>query len=302
MPYIAHLNSMPYPVATIWTVTTVIVAFLLDRIGVVILKRVKASAAETYRNRQILGIVLTVVSVGTILVLWVRLFRNNGTFFGLLAAGLAVSLREPLLSIAGRISIFAGRMYAVGDRIELDHMAGDVIGIGFFYTRMLEIGNWMPADQPTGRTVLFSNSKVYQHAIFNYTQGFPCIWDEVVLPVTYASDIQEATRILQEAGEKYTLQYAQLAEVQVERMRQSFLVQEVTFKPFVFTKLTSNYVELAMRYVVDSRRRRYVKSSLYSYIFDAVQAHPAISIGSDTMDLTVHPPKKKGNAAKADGA
>ncbi|MGC9199603.1 MAG: mechanosensitive ion channel family protein [Acidobacteriaceae bacterium] len=296
-----HLDNMSYTMATIGTVIILIVAFSADRIGVGIIKRLKIPAAEIYRNRQLLSMFLALVSVGTILALWVRMFRNNGNFFGLLAAGLAVSLREPLLSIAGRISISSGRMYAVGDRIELDQMAGDVIGIGFFYTRLLEIGNWMPADQPTGRTILFSNSRVFQHAIFNYTQDFPCIWDEVILPVTFTSDVQEATRILLEAGEKYTLQFAQLAEVQVERMRQSFLVQEVTMKPSVFTKLTSNYVELAMRYMVDSRRRRYVKSSLYSYIYDSVRAHPSVSIGSDTMDLTVHPPRKTGGAASADG-
>lgn len=182
-------KSMPYPIATVGTVITLVVAFLADRVGAVYFKRRKAPAANFYRNRQVLGIVLTVISAGIILVLWARLFNDKGTFFGLLAAGLAVALREPLLNVAGRISISAGRMYAVGDRIELDRMAGDVIGIGFFYTRMLEIGNWMRADQATGRTVLFSNSRVYQHAVFNYTQNFAYIWDELVLPVTYASDL-----------------------------------------------------------------------------------------------------------------
>jgi small-conductance mechanosensitive channel len=41
----------------------------------------------------------------------------------------AVALREPLLSVAGRIAIFAGGMYSVGDRIEFDNMSGDVVDI-----------------------------------------------------------------------------------------------------------------------------------------------------------------------------
>lgn len=57
---------------------------------------------------------------------------------------------------------------------------------------MMDIGNWMHAGHATGRTVLFSNSRVYQHAVFNYTQNFAYIWDELVLPVTYASDLAEA--------------------------------------------------------------------------------------------------------------
>lgn len=284
---------MPYPVATIGTAVTLVAAFLLDRVGAAILKRHSASPVEAFHKRQVMGMLLTAACTAIILILWARLLHNKGTFFGLLAAGLAVALREPLLSLAGRISILAARMYGVGDRIELDRMAGDVIGIGLFYTRMLEIGNWMHADQATGRTVLFSNSSVYQHAVFNYTQNFSYIWDEVVLPVTYASDVGEATRILLEAGKQSTGGYIEMAQQQVEHMRESFLVPNVTFQPTIFTRVTSNYVELTMRYIVNPRHRRDTSSELYSNIYSAVQAHPAISIASETMDLTVHPPEKK---------
>lgn len=85
-------------------------------------------------------------------------------------------------------------------------------------------------------------------------------------------------------------------------MRESYLVPNVTFQPTVFTKVTSNYVELTMRYIVDPRLRRGTYSQLYSHILEGVQAHPAISIGSDTMDLTVHPPEKKSNPIKPDAA
>ena len=42
-----------------------------------------------------------------------------------------MALREPLLSIAGRIAIFFGHMYTVGDRIEINKLSGDVIDVGF---------------------------------------------------------------------------------------------------------------------------------------------------------------------------
>lgn len=284
---------MPHQVAIIATAVTLVLVVLADRIGISVIKRSRRGQPEKYRDRQILGIVLSVATVVVLISFWGGQFQSKGTFFGLFAAGLAVALRDPLLSIAGRISIFAGRMYAVGDRIEIEKMAGDVIGIGFFYTRMLEIGNWMRADQATGRTVLFSNSRVYQHAIFNYTQNFPYIWDEVVLPVTYASDLKEATRILLEAGEKQTKEFVRLAERELELMRDRYLVPEEKFGPTVFTKVTSNYVELTMRYIVSPRQRRAVSSALYGEIFSALLAHPQISIGSETMDLTVHSPEKK---------
>src|SRR6185437_2184724 len=124
--------------------------------------------------------------------------------FGILGAGLAIALREPLLSLAGRLSIWAGNMYRVGDRIEFQNMAGDVVRIGIFYTRMLEIGNWVHADQATGRFVQFPNSLVYQTSIFNYTQNFRFIWDEIALPVTYGSDVAAARQIMEAAAHEVT--------------------------------------------------------------------------------------------------
>src|SRR5438045_439235 len=91
----------------------------------------------------------------------------EGTFLGLLGAGLAIALREPLLSVAGRVAIFAGKMYSVGDRIQLETMSGDVIDVGFFYTRMMEIGNWIGGDQVSGRIVQLPNSKIFGNPIFN---------------------------------------------------------------------------------------------------------------------------------------
>jgi small-conductance mechanosensitive channel len=81
------------------------------------------------------------------------------------------------LRYASRVAIFAGKMYSVGDRVQLETMSGDLIDVGFFYTRMMEIGNWIGGDQASGRIVQLPNSKVFGNQIFNYTQNFDYIWD-----------------------------------------------------------------------------------------------------------------------------
>jgi hypothetical protein len=47
-----------------------------------------------------------------------------------------------------------------------------------------------------------------------------------------------------------------------------------------------------MRYLVDPHKRRAANSWLYARIFDRVRANAKISIGSDTMDLTLHEAKE----------
>lgn len=284
---------MPYPVATIGTAIVLVAAFVGDRIGVAWLQRRPGSQQEKYIRRTNLGLLVTLGAVVVLVILWARLFHNKGTFFGLIGAGLALALREPLLSMAGRFSIWAGRLYRVGDRIEFQTMAGDVIGIGIFYTRMLEIGNWIHGDQATGRIVQFPNSSVYQHPVYNYTQNFSYIWDELMLPVTYDSDVAAATDILVETGTEYTHDFLESARGELNQLQTDYLLPDLNLQPTVYTKVTSNYVELTMRYLVDPRQRRSANSWLYARIFDRVRQHAGISIGSDTMDLTVHPPEKK---------
>jgi small-conductance mechanosensitive channel len=284
---------MAYPVATIGTAIVLAAAFLVDRIGVILVRRRAGTPQDKYIWRSNLGLLVTLTAVVALILLWARLFQNKGTFFGLLGAGIALALREPLLSIAGRLSIWAGHMYRVGDRIEFQTMAGDVIGIGIFYTRMLEIGNWIHGDQTTGRIVQFPNASVYQHPVYNYTQHFSYIWDELMLPITYASDVAAATEILIQTGQEYTRDFLESAQGQLAQLQSEFLLPDLNLDPTVYTKVTSNYVELRMRYLVDPRKRRAANSWLYARVFDRLRQDANISIGSDTMDLTVHPPEKQ---------
>lgn len=291
---------MNYPVATIGTAITLAAGFVLYGIAAALIRASTGDRREQYMRRINARLVITIAVVVAVVFLWARLLPNKGTFFGLLGAGLAVAMKEPLLSIAGRLSIWLGHLYRVGDRIEFQGMGGDVINIGVFYTRMLEIGNWIHGDQATGRIVQFPNSAVYQNSVYNYTQNFSFIWDELMLPVTYSSDVPAATQILVRTGDEYTRDFLSSAEGELDKLRSNAVVPDLNLKPTVYTRVTSNYVELTMRYLVDPRKRRPANSWLYERVFERVRANPNISIGSDTMDLTVHGPGKKETPETAD--
>jgi len=40
-------------------------------------------------------------------------------------------------------------------------MSGDVIDIGFIYTRIMDIGNWIGGDQYTGRIIQIANAQIF---------------------------------------------------------------------------------------------------------------------------------------------
>jgi hypothetical protein len=113
----------------------------------------------------------------------------------------------------------------------------------------------------------------------------------VVLPITYSSNLDSATRILVQVGGDYTKEFLQGAEAQLEKMRESFVVPSIELKPQVYVAVTSNWVQLTMRYVVEPKKRRTASSFIYREVFQKVQASKNITIASETMDLTVHRPK-----------
>ncbi len=280
-------GNLPYPYAIAGTVIAIVAAFGIKLIGDRIIKSTK-DPKERYRRYKFLNTAITLVFVAAMIILWGRLFHNKGTFFGLIGAGLAIALKEPLLSVAGRIAIFAGHMYSVGDRIEINKMSGDVIDVGMFYTRMMEIGNWITADQATGRIVQIPNSQIFGTPVFNYTQNFAYIWDQVDLPISYDSNAEAGGKIMSEAGNDYTKEFLKKAEQDLDEMRHSFLVPSFELKPQVYMTFDSNYVTLTMRYIVDPHQRRAAKSYLFSQMLKKIKERDDIHFGSTTMDLTLH--------------
>jgi len=275
------------------TAGVLILGWLITSIGQKVLTARIQNPRRLYRDRKLLSTAVFVIGVVVIALVWGRLVPHHGTFFGLIGAGLAIALKEPLLSVAGRIAIFAGRIYDAGDRIQIGDSSGDVIDVGFFYTRMLEIGNWIHGDQYSGRILQFPNAQIFGAGVFNYTRDFQYIWDEVALNVTYESNLDAATKIMLDAGNKYTQDFLQGAEKQLRRMQQYFLVPDMELKPQVYVHVTTNWVGLTMRYVVDPKKRRAAATFLYRTIFDEVRKREDIEIGSDTQTITYKPAEPK---------
>jgi small-conductance mechanosensitive channel len=245
---------------------------------------------EQYRRRKSLLTIVSLFAAALIVIDWAQLLSRTGTFLGLIGAGVAVALRDPLMSVAGRIAILAGKMYTIGDRIEINKMKGDVIDVGFFYTRLMEIGNWVHGDQYSGRIIQFSNSQLFGASVFNYTRHFGYIWDEARLPITYRSNIPATIEIMKNAGMRYTRHFLAHAQTQLQAMQRYFVVPDFELEPNVYVKVTSNWIELTMRYVVDPKQRRTASTFIYREMFTRLAARKDIWIASSTQDLTVHTP------------
>src|SRR5580700_9927010 len=124
-----------------------------------------------------------------------RLGRLSVTL-GVVGAGVAVALQDVVASIAGAFSIGFSKLYTVGDRVQIGDTRGDVIDIGLLRTTVMETGSWVSKDLYNGRIVRIPNSTVLKGSVFNYSQGFRFIWDQIRVLFTTTSDCQLSREML----------------------------------------------------------------------------------------------------------
>ena len=138
-------------------------------------------------------IILGFIMVGRI---WFEGIQSIVTYLGLVSAGLAIALKDPITNIIGWLFILWRVPFGVGDRVEIGTNSGDVIDINFFNFTLLEIGHWADGNSSTGRIVHVPNGKVFIETLANYGKGFKYIWNEIPVLITFESDWEKAKEIL----------------------------------------------------------------------------------------------------------
>jgi len=222
-----------------------------------------------YQWRRISGYAAFVLTALLVSRVCIEGFHNGATFLGLLTAGLAVAMKDPLVNLAGWLFIIWRRPFAVGDRIQIGIHAGDVIDLTIFRFTLGEIGNWVHADQITGRIVHIPNGKVFVEPVAIYSRGLhDFIWNEVAVLVTFESNWKRAKDILNEIALAHAGNLVEPAESKLIEYARDFLVIPIDLKPQVFTTVEESGVLLTVRHVCRSRHRRESAQEIWEDILD----------------------------------
>jgi small-conductance mechanosensitive channel len=196
-------------------------------------------------------------------------FQSVATFLGLLTAGLAIALKDPLVNLVGWMLIIWRRPFAVGDRIQIGSHAGDVMDLTVFRFTLAEIGNWVHADQITGRIVHIPNGKVFVEPVAIYSRGMhDFIWNEVAVLVTFESNWKRAKDILNEIAVNRAGHLAEPAERKLMEYARDFLIVQVDLTPMVFTTVEASGILLTVRHVCPSRHRRESTQEIWEDVLD----------------------------------
>jgi small-conductance mechanosensitive channel len=248
----------------------VLIALWLTRFLVlVIVDRRSDDVRIRYRWKKTSQYVTVLIAFFVLGMIWIQGFRSLATYLGLLSAGLAIALRELVANFVGWAFILWRRPFEVGDRIQIGGTAGDVIDLRIFQFTLLEIGNWVDADQSTGRVIHVNNGKIFTDSLANFSKGFQYIWNEIAVLVTFESDWENAKEILTGIADKHGEELSTAAEEKLQQAARRFMIFYSKLTPTVYTSVRDCGVLLTIRYLCDPRRRRSTEQSIWEDILHA---------------------------------
>ncbi len=260
------------------SVVIIVAAFVLSRMLQRLVPRYVDEPERRYRAAKFIGRTVAFLSVIAILTLWSIGEADLITLLTVIGAGLAIALREVLLSFVGWINIVIRSPYKEGDRIEINGVKGDVIDIRLFHSTLMEIGNWVTGDQSTGRIVHIPNGWIYQYGVFNYTRGFGFIWNEMAFTLTFRSDWMKARELILDLASESAGIVEQQVKREIQRMSREYLVHYSILTPFVYVYVVPDGVRLTLRYLCETRKRRGTEHALTMGILEAFKENGGIEL------------------------
>lgn len=283
--------------AILESVLLVVALIILHAIAVRVVRARTDDIRVRYHWRKTLTYMAVFVGLLMVGRIWYEGIANLATFLGLLSAGLAIALRDPIVNLGGWLFIIWRRPFVVGDRIQIGGYAGDVIDHRIFQIVILEIGNWVDADQSTGRMIHIPNGLIFREPLANYTRGMQFVWDELRVLIPFESNWRKAKDILIEIVEHHSSDVVEEARRDMEKAGRQFMIFYATITPTVYTAVRESGVTLTLRYLCHPRKRRGMAQAIWEDILtrfrdadDIEFAYPTIRYFDRATEAPPAPP------------
>lgn len=274
------------PEIQIKTFTSLLIGLILWTLHSLLMRvtwRRTEDARIRYMWRKTSGYVVIILGIFLVGRLWFKGFQSIATYLGLLSAGIAIALKDLVAGLAGWVFIIWRKPFSVGDRIQIGTHAGDVIDIHIFQFTLLEIGNWINADQSTGRIIQIPNGMILSETLANYGKGFHYIWNEIPVLITFESNWEKAKNILQNIADKDAEQLTKTAEKKVKEASKKFMILYSKLTPTVYTSVKENGVLLTIRYLCEPKSRRDSEQRIWEDILKEFAIHVDIDFAYPTQ-------------------
>ena len=201
-------------------------------------------ADARYRVRKFVVFAGYVVAILFLVILFEDRLGRVSLALGVAGAGVVVALQDVIASFGGWFAINFSKLYSVGDRVQVGDTKGDVIDISILRTTLLETGNGVSKDLHSGRVAKIPNSILLKGPVFNYTQGFRFVWDEIKIPLRAESDHHLARAVLLEVAKDTVAHFPAVAERAWRYLTDNYHIESTDLKPTVAMAVTDGCLRI----------------------------------------------------------
>jgi small-conductance mechanosensitive channel len=212
--------------------------------------------------RAVIRFAVQAVGVALILLVILGAPQQTTTFLGLATAGITVAMKDFIVAFFGWFVLMGKNGLRVGDWVEINGVAGEVVEINLLRTVLLETGNWTDTGHPTGRKVAFVNGYAIEGHFFNFTTSGQWMWDELQITVPPNQDPYPLVDAIQQTVVKETEKTAIAAEEEWKNAASNYKVSSVSAAPTVNLRPTSAGVEVHVRYIARAQERSAIRARL----------------------------------------
>lgn len=271
----------------LYTLLVLVGLWVAQRLLLALMYRGAKDPRARYKWRKTITYLVLLIGIVWMWHIWIGRVGALATYLGLLSAGLAIALKDTVQNLAGWAYIVWSRPFDVGDRVQIGSHAGDVIDVHLFQFTLNEIGNWVDADQSTGRIVHVPNGKVLSEPMANYDRGFRYIWSEIPVTITFESNWKRAKELLEAIAARHAEQLTEQVEKELLEASRQYLIAYTKLTPIVYVRVRDSGICLTLRYLIRSRFRRGSENAIWQDVLDAFHAEPDIDFAYPTQRQVV---------------
>ena len=246
----------------LWILLIVLAVFLVDQAVNHYLADKAGERTRLHTLRVVIRSAVQAVGVLAVLLVFFGAPNQMPTILGLAGAGLTVALKDFIVAFFGWFVLMGKNGLRVGDWVEINGVAGEVVEINLLRTVLLETGNWTDTGHPTGRKVAFVNSYAIEGHFFNFTTSGQWLWDELEITVPANQDPYPLLDAIQTKVAEETATSAHEAEKEWQNATTRYKVQSVSAEPTVNLRPTTAGVEIHVRYIARAHERSAIRARL----------------------------------------
>ena len=252
----------------LWILLVLLAVYLADRM---IERLFTGVTAENKRIDTLRAVVkFAAQAVGAIAILFIvfGMPTQTTTVLGLAGAGLTVAMKDFIVAFFGWFVLMGRNGIRVGDWVEINGVAGEVIEVGLLKTILLETGSWSDAGHPTGRRVSFVNSFAIEGHFFNFTTSGQWMWDELQVLIPPGQDPYPIIDGIQKLVEKETEANAGKAEAEWRETTSRYRVKTISAAPGINVVPTAAGIEVHVRYITRAYERHEARKRMYEAVVE----------------------------------